>query len=159
MTAPFTEDLRRRIADLVARYPERRAALLPVLHLVQKERGFISPEDEIAVARVCGLRPVEVREALTFYTMFRRRPAGRRVLQVCTNLSCTLRGGERILDRIRQILGIEPGKTTPDGRITLLEVECLGACDRGPCLMIDDVLHGELTGDKLEALLREIARP
>jgi NADH-quinone oxidoreductase subunit E len=135
MTGPFSEELRRRIADLVALYPERRAALLPVLALVQKERGFIGTEDEAAVARVCGLRPVEVGEVLTFYTMFRRRPAGRRLVQVCTNLSCSLRGGERILDAVRKILGVEPGRTTGDGKFTLVEVECLGACDKSPCLM------------------------
>jgi len=155
MTARFPEQLRGRIAEVVGRYPERRAALLPVLHLVQKERGFVGPEDEIAVARICGLPPAAVREVLTFYTLFRREPAGRRLLQVCTNLSCTLRGGERILDHLRKILGVEPGQTTPDGRFTLIEVECLGACDKGPCLMIDDDLHGALTEEKVDDLLRE----
>lgn len=159
MTGPFTEDLRGRIADLIGRYPERRAALLSVLHLVQKERGFIGPEDEIAVARVCGLHPVEVREVLTFYTMFRRRPSGRRLVQVCTNLSCALRGGERLLNRVRALLQIEPGQTTSDGRFTLVEVECLGACDQAPCLMIDDKLHGNLTEEKIESLLLEADRP
>lgn len=155
MNGPFTKELRGTIADIVGRYPERRAAILPVLHLVQRERGFIGPDDEIAIARICGLHPVDVREVLTFYTMFRRQPAGRRLVQVCTNLSCTIRGGERILDRVRTVLGIEPGQTTRDGRFTLVEVECLGACDKSPCLMIDDVLHGDLTEENVEALFRE----
>jgi NADH-quinone oxidoreductase E subunit len=159
MTAPFTEELRGRIAAVVGRYPEKSAALLPVLHLVQKERGFIGPDDERAVAAILGLRPVSVREVLTFYTMFRRAPSGRRLLQVCTNLACTIRGGERILDFLRKILEIEPGQTTPDGQFTLIEVECLGACDKGPCLMIGDDLHESLTPEKVEALLREAGRP
>jgi NADH-quinone oxidoreductase subunit E len=155
MTTRFSEGLQERIAAACGGCPDKRSALLPVLHLVQNERGFIGPDDEIAVAGLLGLKPVEVREVLTFYTMFRRKPAGRRLLQVCTNLSCTIRGGVRILDHLRAKLEIEPGETTRDGRFTLVEVECLGACDKAPCLMIDDDLFNCQTPDEVDDLLRK----
>jgi len=154
MTSRFPESLRTRILELLNRFPDKKAALLPALHLVQNERGFIGPEEEAAVADLLAIRPIEVREAVTFYSMFRRRPAGRRLLQVCANLTCTIRGGERILDHLRRRLAIEPGGTTPDGRFTLIEVECLGACDQAPCLMIGGTLHGSLTPESVDELLR-----
>jgi len=156
MTSLFSSGLLARIAQLLPRYPIKKAALLPVLHLVQYERGLIGPEEEAAVAELLDLRLIEVREVVTFYTMFRQRPVGRHFLQICSNLSCTLRGGDRLLDHLRKRLGIEPGETTPDGRFTLTEVECLGACDESPCLMIGDVRHSGLTPDSLDAILREL---
>jgi NADH-quinone oxidoreductase subunit E len=156
VTNAFPAGLRIRIEAILARYPNRRAALLPVLHLVQRERGFIGREDEAEVAVLCGLRPVEVREVLTFYTMFRREPAGRHLLRVCTNLSCSIRGSAGILDHLRGAFGLQPGRTTPDGRFTLVEVECLGACDKGPCLLAGDTLHENLTPAALDAILREL---
>jgi NADH-quinone oxidoreductase, E subunit len=156
VTNAFPSGLRTRIEAILARYPNRRAALLPVLHLVQRERGFIGPEDEAEAAVLCGLRPVEVREVLTFYTMFRREPAGRHLLRVCTNLSCSIRGSAGILDHLRRAFGLQPGRTTPDGRFTLVEVECLGACDKGPCLLAGDTLHENLTPAALDAILREL---
>ena len=150
----FSDDLRARIAAVRAANGAARPALLPVLQLVQSERGFIGPEEEIAAAEMLGLKPVEVREVVTFYTMFRRRPAGRHLLQVCINLSCTIKGGGRILDHLRTSLGVGTGETTADGRFTLAEVECLGACDRAPCLMIDGTLFSCRTPEEVDALLR-----
>jgi len=154
MMTRFPEGLQARITAACGGCPDKRSALLPVLQLVQDERGFIGPEDEIAIAGLLDLQPVEVREVLTFYTMFRRRPAGRHLLQVCTNLSCTIRGGLWILDHLRTKLGLEPGETTQDGQFTLVEVECLGACDKAPCLMIDEDLFSCQTPDEVEDLLR-----
>ena len=154
MTSRFPELLRTRVRELADCYPDKKAALLPALHLVQNERGFIGPEEEIEVADLLVLRPIEVREVVTFYSMFRRRPSGRTILQVCSNLTCTIRGGERILDYLQKTLGIESGGTTPDGRFTLVEVECLGACDQAPCLMIGETLHGHLTPESVDELLR-----
>lgn len=154
MKTAFPDGLRDRIAVLRAESREARSALLPVLQLVQNERGFIGPEDEIAVADLLGLKPVEVREVVTFYSMFRRRPAGRHLLQVCANLTCTIKGGGRILDHLQASLRIRPGETTEDGRLTLKEVECLGACDRAPCLMIDEALFSCRTPDEVDELLR-----
>ena len=153
MSAVLSADLRAGIERLAARYPRKAAALLPVLHVVQNDRGFIGPDEEAEVAVLLGIGPIEVREVVTFYTMFRRRPVGRRVVQVCSNLSCTLMGGERILDYLKKKLAIGVGETTSDGRFTLTTVECLGACEQAPCLMIDFDYHGNLTEEKIVAIL------
>jgi len=145
-----------RIEGTIALYPEKSAALLPVLHVLQGEAGFISKDAEIWVAAKLGLRPVRVREALSFYTMFRRAPAGRTTLQVCRNLSCALAGAEDILGFIREKLGIGPGETTPDGAITLVTAECLGHCDHAPCLQVDGVDHGPVTRETVAALIEEL---
>ena len=153
MNGILSDPLRALIAGLAERYPARAAALLPALHRVQEELGWIPPAAEVEVAGMLGLRTIQVREAVTFYTMFRRRPAGRHHLQVCRNLSCTLRGGEAVLDHLRARLGIEPGETTPDGRFTLTTVECLGNCENSPCLMIDCEEHGRLDPEAVDRLL------
>jgi len=157
MTGTFSAELLAKIEDAVARYPETAAALLPVLHLVQNERGFISVEDERRVADLVGVPVIRVREVTTFYTMFRRRPLGRHHLQVCTNLSCALAGGARILDYLQAKLGIRPGETTEDGRFTLTTVECLGACDEAPCLMVDFDYHGHLDRDAIDQILGRLS--
>lgn len=146
----------RRIEETAARYPEKSAALIPVLRVVQDESGFISPEAETWVAAKLAVPPVRVREVLTFYTLFRRAPAGRHTLRVCRNLSCTLAGGADILRLITERLGIGPGGTTPDGAITLATVECLGNCDHGPCLQVDGIDHGPVTAASVAALIQEI---
>jgi NADH-quinone oxidoreductase subunit E len=146
-----------RIEKAIALYPEPAAALLPVLHVLQDEAGFIAPEAEAWAAGKLGLAPIRVREVVTYYTMFRRRPAGRTVIEVCRNLSCTLAGSEDLVGLLRERLGLSPGSdTTADGRFTLLTVECLGNCDHAPCLQVDGVDHGRMTRDKAEALVREL---
>jgi len=145
-----------RIEAAIALYPERSAALLPVLEIVQDDAGFVSIDAEIWVAAKLGLRPVRVREVLSFYTMLRRAPAGRHTLEVCRNLSCSLAGSEDLLRFIADTLGIEPGQTTPDGAIRLATVECLGNCDRAPCLQIDGVDHGPVTRETALALIEEL---
>ena len=147
---------REKIEGTIALYPERSAALLPVLHILQGEEGYISKDAEIWVAAKLGLRPVRVREALSFYTMFRRAPAGRTTLQVCRNLSCALAGADDILGLIREKLGIGPGETTPDGAITLVTAECLGHCDHAPCLQVDGIDHGPVTRETVGALIEEL---
>jgi NADH-quinone oxidoreductase E subunit len=146
----------KKIEGLIAPYPERSAALLPVLRAVQEESGWISPEAEVWVAAKLGIRPIRVREVLTFYTMLRRKPAGRTVIQVCRNLSCTLAGAEDIIGFLRDKLGVGPDGTTPDGRISLVTVECLGNCDQAPCLQVDGADRGRVTKDMAAALIREL---
>lgn len=146
-----------RIERAIALYPERGAALLPVLQAIQAESGFVPAEAEVWAAEKLGLRPIRVREVLSFYSMFRRKPAGRTVIQACRNLSCTLAGAEDVIGFLRERLGLGPGDdTTPDGRITLVAVECLGNCDQAPCLQVDGVDRGRVTRDAAEALLREL---
>ena len=155
--APSAEALER-IDRAIAAYPERSAALLPVLLIVQKESGCVTPEAERWVAGKLGIPPIRVREVLTFYTMFRREPAGRTVIRVCRNLSCTLAGAEDILAVLRRELGLGAGEggTTADGAVTLVTVECLGNCDHAPCLQVDGVDRGPVTQETAAAIAREI---
>jgi NADH-quinone oxidoreductase subunit E len=156
MSLEISDKVKRQVEDILSRYPRRQAALLPVLHCLQKERGFISPAEEQWVAERLGIKQIRVREVVTFYTMFLRRPVGRYHLQICTNLSCALEGGDSLLAYLEERLGIKTGETTADGRFTLSTVECLGACDEAPCLMVNFDYHTRLDRDKVDRLLREL---
>jgi NADH-quinone oxidoreductase E subunit len=129
---------------------------LPVLHLVQREVGCLSADEERFVAQVLGLRPIKVREVVTFYTMFLRRPVGKYHFQVCSNLSCSLLGAGPLLDYLQQKLGVRVGETTADGRFTLSTVECLGACEQAPSLMINFDYHGQLDREKIDRILESL---
>jgi len=153
MSAAFSPELVGKIEALAGRYPVKAAALLPVLHLVQSERGHVSAEDERAVAGLLGMPPVKVREVMTFYTMFRRIPVGRYHIQVCTNLSCALAGGDSLAAHLETKLGVKLGGTTADGKFTLTGVECLGACETAPCLMINFDYYGNLDAARIDDLL------
>jgi NADH-quinone oxidoreductase subunit E len=133
----LASETRTRIDAEIAKYPRKRGALLPALHLVQAERGWISPEQAAELARIFEIRPVEVMEVVSFYNMFHDRPQGRHHVYVCTNLPCSLRGARAILHGIESHLGIHAGETTKDGRITLGHEECLGSCGTAPLLRVD----------------------
>lgn len=143
----------RQIQELIGRYPQKRSALIPSLYLVQKELGYISGDAMADIARIFELSPNEVHEVASFYTMFYRKPVGKYVLQVCTNISCQLCNAEGIMGHLRNRLGIKPGETTKDGKFTLLEVECLGSCGTSPVVQINDDYHEDLTPEKLDAIL------
>ena len=128
----------------IAKYPRKRGALLPALHLVQKEHGWIAPEAARELAEIFELRPIEVIEVVTFYNMFYDRPQGRHHVYVCTNLPCSLRGARQLVHALGEHLGVEPGETTEDGRITLGHEECLGACAWAPMMRVDDQYHENL---------------
>jgi NADH-quinone oxidoreductase subunit E len=153
MSAGLSDALKARAAALAERYPRKQAALLPVLHAVQGELGCIPPEAERDVAALLEIKPIQVREAVTFYTMFRRNPIGRYHLQVCDNLSCGLRGSGAVLAHLSRRLGIAAGQTTADGKFTLTTVECLGACENAPCLMVNFDYHGNVDPDAVDRLL------
>ncbi|RIL05817.1 MAG: NADH-quinone oxidoreductase subunit NuoE [Proteobacteria bacterium] len=140
----------------IAKYPKRRGALLPALHLVQKQTGWISPETAQELAAIFEIHPIEVMEVVTFYNMFYDRPQGRHHVYVCTNLPCSLRGARDLLKEIEQHLGIESGETTPDGRITLGHEECLGACAWAPMLRIGAQYHENLDVETAKRLLDEL---
>jgi NADH-quinone oxidoreductase subunit E len=148
--APAVLDEVSAIAD---RYPRREAALLPVLRVLQKISGVLGRAEEELAAELLGLEPVRVREVVTFYSLFKQKPAGRHIIRVCINLSCSMAGAERSLAGLQTKLGIGPGETTPDGRFTLLTVECLGNCDQAPCLMVDDDDHGRVQEEQLDEIL------
>jgi NADH-quinone oxidoreductase subunit E len=145
------------VRRLQALYPEPRAALLPVLRMAQESWGYLSLEAEAYVASVFGLSPAHVHEVVTFYTLFHRQPVGRHVIAVCHNLSCTLRGAEDVLGYLEQKLEVEAGETTRDGRVTLLRVECLCACEVAPMMQVDDEYVGGLTREKIDAVLGGLA--
>jgi NADH-quinone oxidoreductase subunit E len=131
----FGTDAMAEYEQIIARYPQRRAALMPVLWLAQREFGWISPEAQAYVATLMGLPIGWVEGAVTFYTMYYRRPMGIHV-QVCTNLSCRLRGADGVLAALRHRLGIDPGETTRDGKWSLDRAECLGSCGTAPVVQI-----------------------
>lgn len=141
------------IQDLKHRYPTSLAAMLPALHLAQKQIGHLSDDAQLDVADVLDVAPTRVREVVSFYTMFYGASVGRHVVKICRTLSCELRGAKRIMERAKQILGIDFGQTTADGRITLEHEECLASCGTGPCLWVDDRIVENLTEEKLEAVL------
>jgi NADH-quinone oxidoreductase E subunit len=153
MSQEFSDDLKKWISEVTAHYPRKDAALLPVLHLAQKEFGYISPEVEKQVASLLDISPVKVREVLTFYTMFNRKTVGKYHIQVCSNLSCVLSGAESLLEYISKKLDIQLGETTSDGKFSLSAVECLGDCEQAPCMMVNFDYYGHLDQNKIDQLL------
>jgi len=148
-----TED---RIADVVGRYPTRRAALLPVLWICQERYGWISAGVITAVAERLGESPAFVEGVVTFYTMYNTAPPARYVLQVCTTLSCAFCGGRELVERLKGRLGISFGERTPDGAFQLVGVQCLGACGSAPVIQINDDYYEDLTPARLDAVLDEL---
>jgi len=138
---------------IIARYPRRRSAILPVLYVAQREFGYVPQEAEELVAGLLELHPEEVSGVVSFYTMFHRQPPGKYVVEVCRTLSCALMGADDIASHLRKRLGIDPGETTPDGRFTLRNVECLAACGSGPAVQINGVYHENLTIQALDRIL------
>ncbi len=153
----LSEDTRQKIEALFASYPQRRSALIPSLQLAQAEAGYVSPEVVAELAAIFQLSPNEVYEVASFYTMLYKQPAGRYVVQVCTNISCLLCNSESIMAHVQKRLGIRPGETTPDRRFTLLEVECLGSCGTAPVVQINDDYYEDLTPAKLDEILDKLA--
>jgi NADH-quinone oxidoreductase subunit E len=149
----FTPEHLAEVRRLQGLYPDRRGALLPVLHLAQDTFGYVSLEVEQYIGTLFDLTPAHVHEVVTFYTMFFQQPKGRHVVSVCHNLSCHLMGAKTIIEHLKQTLGVEVGETTPDGRVTFLTVECLCACEQAPMMQVDDRYEGLLTPDKVDRVL------
>jgi NADH-quinone oxidoreductase subunit E len=149
----FTSDQLAEVRRLQGLYPEKRGALLPVLRLAQETFGYVSLEVEEYVAGLFDLSAAHVHEVVTFYTLFFQQPPGRHVVSVCHNLSCHLMGSKSIVEHLTQRLGVEVGETTGDGRVTLLTVECLCACEQAPMMQVDDRYEGLLTPEKVDRIL------
>ncbi len=141
--------------EIVQRYEHPKAGMLPVLWLVQQHQGYVSPESEVWVTGVLGVSPSQVHEVVSFYNMFHTQPVGKRELRVCTSLPCLLRGGQELLDRIEDALGIKPGETTEDGAVTLTETECLCACEMAPMAQLDERFVGPLEGSTVDDLVKD----
>ncbi|NIV36678.1 MAG: NADH-quinone oxidoreductase subunit NuoE [Anaerolineae bacterium] len=139
-------------------YPDAQSALLPALYLAQQDYcGWLPEQAFDEVAEVMDLSATQVAAAATFYTMLNKKPVGRHLIQVCTNISCSLLGAEHLLSYISQKLGIDSGETTEDGRFTLLEVECLGSCGTAPMMQVDDAYHENLTEEKVDQILASLS--
>ncbi len=149
-----------KIKALLERYPQRQATLLPVLHLVQEDFGYLSDEVEELVAKELDIPRAAVSEVVTFYTMFYREPIGKYHIMACHNLSCTLMGAEKLIQHLEHRLGVKSkaplGETTEDRRFTLTRVECLGACGEAPMMQINDKYHLNLTIEKIDKILEEL---
>lgn len=124
-------------ATIIAKYPDARSALLPLLHLVQAQDGYLTPAGIYFCATQLGLSLAEVTAVATFYSMYRRTPTGEYLVGVCTNTLCAVMGGDAILETLEEHLGLEPGQTTDDGRVTLEHIECNAACDYAPVMMVN----------------------
>jgi NADH-quinone oxidoreductase E subunit len=150
----FTGEYRERLDGIMRRYPTKRAALLPALWMVQEARGWIADEAMAEVAGVLELSPAYVKGVVTFYTMYHQHPVGRHFIQVCTTTPCNICGAEGVVDAFLRATGCrELGATSPDGRFTVIEVECLGACGFATPVLIDDDFIESVTPDGVPGLL------
>jgi NADH-quinone oxidoreductase subunit E len=154
----LSDALLKKFDQVILRYPLKRSAIVPCLLFAQDEIGFISDEVIEEVARRVEVRPIEVIEDIGYYSMLHRKPLGKYNLQVCTNVSCMVRGGEEILDHCKKRLGIGHKETTPDGLFSLEEVECLGACCGAPAMQVNYEFYEDLTPEKIDALLERLRR-
>lgn len=147
------------LESLRRRYPAgfESSLVLPLLRRIQERRGHVADADVDALARALSVPRVQVEEVLSFYTQFRRAGVGRWHLKVCRNVSCSMRGGERVLAGLSQRLGIAEGATTPDGRYTLSTVECLGSCGTAPVVMVNDAYHENVSAEALDDFLGKLA--
>lgn len=153
MSPKFSDKARKKIDDIVAHYPHKEAAILPVLRLAQQEFGYISADSEKMIAEILGIKPIRVREVVTFYTMLTRKPVGKYHIQICRNVSCSLLGADKLIDYLKKKLKVEPGETTPDNKFTLSLVECLGACEMAPSMMVNFDYYGNLDKKKIDEIL------
>ena len=144
------------VEKILAQYPDKRSTTLPLLHLAQSQEGYINSAVISTIAEITETHPAEVRDCVSFYTMFYTEPKGRHLIQVCQTLSCSLNGADNYVDFISKKYNIIPGETTPDGKFTLIKVECLGSCGTAPVIQINDEYHEGLTKKQLEEILNNL---
>jgi NADH-quinone oxidoreductase subunit E len=156
----FSPQLEEKFAKLLNSYPpgRQRSAMIPMLLFAQDELGHISNELVEEVARRVGVTPLQVEEVLSYYSMLHRKPLGKFHVQVCTNISCLLRGGDRLYEHASQTLGIGHKEVTADGQFSLEEVECIGACSWAPAVQVNYDFHHDVTPDKLDGLLDRLRK-
>ncbi|QHV98435.1 NADH-quinone oxidoreductase subunit NuoE [Spirosoma endbachense] len=156
----FTPERLTKAQEIIANYPDGRqkSALLPLLHLLQEQEGWTSPEGMDYVARLLSIQPIEVYEVATFYTMYHIDPVGKHVIEYCRTGPCCLMGGEEVYAHLKQRLGIDTGQTTVDGQFTLKEVECLAACGMGPVFQIREKYYMNLTNERVDEIIDELSK-
>jgi NADH-quinone oxidoreductase subunit E len=153
MPLEFKKETIAEFERVAARYPVRRAALLPALWMAQKEFGWISPDAMKCVAKLVGISPAQVLEVAEFYTMYQKKKPGQYHLQVCQTIACLLAGSEEIKKTVEGVLNLKPGETTPDGKFSYQLVECLASCHTAPCMQVNDDYHENLTPTGVEKLI------
>ena len=154
----YTAASRARFDEIIKRYPpdQRRSAVLPALYLAQYQQGYITANAVRYIAELLGITRADVEDVVSYYTMFYTRPVGKYVVNVCRTLSCAINGAERVTAELSAKLGIKPGETDASGTFTLMEVECLGACDRAPAVMVNDSWHECLKPEDVSRLVDDI---
>ncbi|MBI4443029.1 MAG: NADH-quinone oxidoreductase subunit NuoF [Acidobacteria bacterium] len=153
---PFSQQLEEKFAKLLSRYPVRRSALIPMLLYAQDEHGHLSPEIVQEIARRLELSVLDVESTISYYSMLREKPAGKHHLQICTNISCLLRGGQELFEHAQKKLGIGVGETTPDGLFSLEETECIGACAWAPALLANYDFYHDVTPERFDRLVADL---
>jgi len=154
----FSAEGESRLQHLVSIYPQKRSALIPMLLLAQKEQGYVTMEAMEYIARILDLSASEVESTMSFYTLLRRKPAGKYHLLICTNLACMLRGSDDIEASVKRKLGVELGQVTADGLFSAIEFECLGSCTTAPAMQVNGEFHENLDVPKVEALIDELRK-
>ena len=155
----LTDEMTEEIQGLFARYPSKQAVTLPALHIVNRELRHVPMQAVIEIAELLELAPSQVQDTLTFYGFFKQdKPHGETRAWVCRSISCALRGGEEILEHMCDKLGIRPGETTTDGKLTVELAECLGACEFAPCMLAGDTLHKDLDIQTADDFINEATR-
>ncbi len=155
---PFVLSLEneREMHAIFSRYPNKQAACIPLLHLCQKQNGWVSEEVIDFVAERCEQTTAHVKGVVTFYSLFNQHPVGKHQVWVCHTLSCALRGSDSVLSHCEKRLGIHAGQTTADGKVTLRTAECLAACGQGPMMQVDETYHEHLTLDRVDQILDDL---
>ena len=156
MSFEFNKEKEEKLQEILKRYPEKRAALLPALWLAQEQEGWISEEAMETIAQRLDLTPAFVFGTVTFYTMFNRKPIGRHHIQVCDSICCCLRDAKGTVDYLKKKLNIKVGETTPDGKFHLSTVECLGSCGTAPMMQINNDYYEDLTEEKIDKILNSL---
>jgi NADH-quinone oxidoreductase subunit E len=154
----LNEAAQKRIVELKSKFPQRRSAILPAMHVVLEEVGYHNRDIIKHVADLLELSEMEVTETLSFYTYFPREGVGKYHIQVCTNVSCMLNGAEQLLSYLEEKLGIKAGETTPDGMFTITVVECLGSCGTAPVMQINQKYYENLTKAKVDRIIEELRK-
>jgi NADH-quinone oxidoreductase E subunit len=149
-----TEIITQSVREHIGKFPDSRAALLPVLHDVQNREGWLAPESMHRIAEMLEIPPSVVRGFATFYAMYRKEPVGRHLIQLCTNVVCLVMGAEKLLDILKNEFSVEPGKTSPDGRFSLVIMECIGACGSAPSMLVNDEHYDFLDKERLLEILK-----
>ena len=142
--------------EIIGRYPRPKSALIPLLHLAQSQDGWVTTDAMAHIAELVGVTPAEVLGTCSFYEMFKREPVGRYVVNICTNISCQLLGGEELLHHAEKSLGVKAGSTTSDGLFTVEDVECIAACTEAPCLQVNYRYRHRITNDEFDRMVDDL---